>query len=127
MPPILDYESLVPVPPSTRASFGSACPCSICNIARLKNEEYKEFSSNQSNPVGAPATLSKPDKAQAMTVCLACLSEIAPGKSHYCVKSTRRENISELIRSSSDKSKSSRFGSGKMCSSSEISMLSMAL
>ena len=64
------------------------------------------FSKTQSNPVGAPLTKSKPEPPSPMTVCSQCISEFAPGKPHYCVKTTRRENMLSLVRHSSAGSQS---------------------
>ena len=102
----MKYESLVPPPPLTRSSADSPCMCTICEIARLKCEDYKKYAGEQSNPVGAPAKHPQSPPGQPITVCSKCLSLFAPGKSHICLKTTKRDNLSEMVRQSSDKSKS---------------------
>ena len=45
-------------------------------------------------------------------ICEKCLSEIHPGKSHMCLETVKRENLSKLLENSSTKSKSSVISSG---------------
>ena len=62
----------------------------------------------QTNKVGRPSERVDSDsESEAMLVCKSCLSEIAPGKEHKCQKTRKRENIVNLIRNSSEGSKSS--------------------
>ena len=103
----MDYQNFTPVPPVTRLSTLSACPCTVCNIARLNGEEYKAFTKAHSNKVGRPGE--GPPKSEpkgAKNMCLECLSEIAPGKPHWCVKTVKRDNLIDLVEKMSPQTKS---------------------
>ena len=79
----------------------------MCNIARLNGEEYKAFTKAHNNKVGRPGE--GPPKSEpkgAKNMCLECLSEIAPGKPHWCVKTVKRDNLIDLVEKMSPQTKS---------------------
>ena len=55
-----------------------------------------------------PVPIAQPSPpARVLPLCSKCFSEIGAGKPHTCHKTTRRENLSNLVRSTSRKSQSS--------------------
>ena len=102
LPPTLDYQSLKPPPPNTRASEIITCHCAVCKIARM-TLDYKQYTVTHSNKVGAPAVYPQSPPARVIPVCSKCLSEIHQGKAHNCDKSTKRSIIDDIVKHSSDK------------------------
>ena len=82
------------------------CDCSLCDIARINGSEYKKFSKIHSNPLGAPCVAPRTMCPSPITICSICLSEYHAGKPHNCQKTTKRENMANLVRNSSYGSKS---------------------
>ena len=115
LPNLLDYEKLVPPLPTTRNNSLSSCSCSICAIVRMKNQEYLKYLSEHSNKVGRPSEgeISPPPKK--LKICEKCFSEIAPGKSHNCLKTTKRANMINIVRNSSVKTKCNVIASELKC------------
>ena len=105
LPPRPDYENLVPPPPKTRSSTDSYCSCTICVIARMKNQEYVQYHQEHSNPVGNPVDTTHSPPARKIPVCNKCFSLFGPGQNHVCSKSTFQSNISHLVKNRSAKSK----------------------
>ena len=106
LPPLLNYKDLVPPLPNTRQNTDIPCPCTICNIARLKNQDYIGFKNEHSNKTGRPAEGEKGPSPKALKMCSECLSELAPGKTHNCDKTTKRLNMINLVKNSSFNTKS---------------------
>lgn len=57
------------------------------------------------DPVGRPRISDPQQEPAPLTVCSICLSNYGPGKNHTCSKNSRRNNLEELIRSSSGRSR----------------------
>ena len=104
MPPLLDYTTLVPPAPTTRATASDSCSCQICEIAR-KSLNYVAYKADHSNKLGAPPLNPKSPPQKTLAVCSKCWGEIGKGIPHNCQKSTKRENISNIVKSSSEKSR----------------------
>ena len=67
---------------------------------------------DQSNKFGRPSDNFKSDQTETMQICTTCLSEVAPGKGHFCQKIQKRENLVTLIKNCSEGSKSSVLAAG---------------
>ena len=78
----------------------------MCKVAGLKNAEYKKHADNNSKKVGAPAIKTKSPAAKAIPVCSKCFTVIGKGQNHKCDKTQRCTNISEIVRKTSQKSRS---------------------
>ena len=98
LPPLLNYEHLAPPPVKTRTTSTEGCKCPISLIAK-QNLNYSAYADLQSNKVGAP-------QAKTLPVCSKCWGEIGKGIPHNCQKSTKRDNLSNIVRNTSGKSKS---------------------
>ena len=75
----------------------------------MKGEEYNIFLREHRNRVGRPADPNMNYETEgegSMKLCKKCLSELSPGKQHSCVKTTKRENLIELVQNMSPKTKS---------------------
>ena len=107
LPPLFDYQNLVPPPPITRSTLYQNCPCTVCTIAR-KTLDYQKFVSKHVNPMGFPPTNTNPKSppAKVLPFCSKCFSEVGQGKPHQCLKSTKRVNLSKIVRDTFKKSKS---------------------
>ena len=107
LPPLFDYADLVPPPPNTRSTPNQNCLCKVCKIAR-KSLDYQQFASNHVNPIGMPPTNPSPKSPppKVVPICTKCFSEVGKGKTHQCLKSTKRGNLSRIVRDTSKKSKS---------------------
>ena len=98
--------------PSSRASAESSCPCTVCCIARMDMNEYKEYLKGHKNSLGRPSLKPKMEDPKNIKICEKCLSEIHPGKTHMCLETVKRENLCKLLENSSTNSKSSVISSG---------------
>ena len=67
--------------------------------------DYSKYAAEHSNPVGAPSTKPASPPAKLLPLCSKCFTIIGQGKTHICQKSTKRENLSNLVRNVSSKSK----------------------
>ena len=103
----MDYTSpTAPVlGPKTRSTAPLPCCCSVCEVGRLKLAAYKEFKERVTEPVGRPYIDLPSAEPEPIKVCSACLTNWGPGQQHNCNKSTKRENIEELVRKNSPKTK----------------------
>ena len=104
LPPLLNYEHLAPPPVKTRTTSNESCKCTICLIAK-QNLNYSAYADLHSNQVGAPPINPKSPPAKTLPVCSKCWGEIGKGIPHNCQKSTRRDNLSNIVRNTSGKSK----------------------
>ena len=105
LPPTPPYIELAPLGPATRSSADIPCPCKICVIARMKNSDYVAHAKTQSNPIGRPSLkVSPPPKT--LPICSKCYGLVTRGVIHTCTKTSKVENLSEFVKSSSAKSKS---------------------
>ena len=105
LPPLFKYDSLQAPPPATRAASTQSCVCPVCDIGRLKNFDYKTYWQSHSNPVGRPSESVESPPAKTLALYTKCFSEVGKGKSHECVKSSKAENLANLVRSTSHNSK----------------------
>ena len=103
-PPFLNYDNLAPPAPKTRATVSDSCNCQICSIAR-KTLDYSAFAALHSRKVGAPSTNPKSPPSKTLAVCSKCWGEIGKGKTHNCQKTTKRDNISNIVKNTSGKSR----------------------
>ena len=106
MPPLLDYENLVPPPPTTRASLDYKCQCTICCIARKNGQDYIAFAKEHENKRGAPSSGVKSPAAKSLALCNKCWGQIGKGIPHNCSKVAKVENLSSIVKDNSDKSRS---------------------
>ena len=105
MPPLLDYQNLGPPGPKTRATASDSCNCQVCLIAR-QNLDYAAYAASQSNPVGAPPVNPKSPPQKTLAVCSKCWGAVGKGIPHDCQKSSKVENITNIVKSTSEKSRS---------------------
>ena len=106
MPKLLNYQGHVSPPPSTRASSGQPCNCTVCSLARLSGSEYKEYLDTVTNPVGAPPKNPNSPPPTTLSLCTRCFSQIGKGKPHICDKDKKSDKIADLVKSVSDESQS---------------------
>ena len=117
VPPCPRYQNLKAPHPVTRATEDTPCRCTVCEIARLNRppgargfdslpEPFKTLLFPD-QPVGAAVANQKSVK-----LCTSCYSVMAKGKRHVCTKGVLRENLSELVRNRSRKSKGIVVSSG---------------
>ena len=85
-----DYAKLAPPPLRTRNST-DICNCYLCNKGR-----------DTLIPGGVPKST---PKAPPMKICAECKGELAPGVRHICTRDERNQNIVELFKSGSEKSR----------------------
>ena len=104
LPPLLSYQNLVAPPPRTRTTMNESCHCQICLIAR-KRLDYPAHAELHSNKFGAPSTNPKSPPAKTLAVCSKCWGEIGKGKPHNCKPTTKRENLSNIVKNTSGKSR----------------------
>ena len=100
LPPKPDYNVLKPLPPQTRSSLAASCPCHICHIARMKNQDYLKYKAEHSNPVGAPEKHSESEESspqKIIQVCNKCFSSVGQGKKHICSSKSFCENVVEIV------------------------------
>ena len=111
----VDYDSLVPPVghgivgyPVTRQQQVQAmqpCLCSVCSIGRMFGQPYFNYKNSVTEPPGRPR-VSSPDKVpEPVTLCKLCLSSWGPGQQHVCTRKVKRNNMEELVRNTSRKSK----------------------
>ena len=114
----VDYSSLIP-PQEFRESVVTRntkevdCKCSVCDVARMNLFSYKQYREKMSDPPGNHLRLTSEnscgvhyseDKEQTL-ICNHCLSSYRRGKSHDCNSPTRRSNLEQMVRESSDTTK----------------------
>ena len=88
--PTTDYSKLLPPPVRTRTS-GDICHCLLCSTGRQ-------------TLVPGSMTAAKV-KDPPVKICPECQGEVAPLVSHVCTRSERNNNIEELLRSVSNRSR----------------------
>ena len=76
--------------PVTRNS--PQCSCSFCSIGRKYGGEYLKYK------VEIRANIGKKSQTESKRICDTCKSEVSPGLAHNCNKTTRRDNLFELVR-----------------------------
>ena len=95
--PTIDYSVFV-VPKNTRATASAPCQCQWCLIGRKNGKDYvkhqKEVKESRGRPRLDP---SKPTQVEAIKVCTSCAGTIARGVAHHCNKTSRNENLGNLI------------------------------
>lgn len=110
----IDYESLERPPEEIRGAVtrnrmleeaSERCFCSVCKIGRLSGGSYNEYKVSVSEPTGRPRTKEISSDPGPITVCSECLNSYGKGLPHNCVKSAKRENLEDLVRASSPKTK----------------------
>ena len=105
MPPLNNYEELVPLPPNTRSTSVEDCSCLLCKISRLKLQDSVQHNKQSTNNKGAPVKVDK-SPATTMKMCSKCFSIIGPGKEHECNKTSLNNNITEFIQQKSPNTRS---------------------
>ena len=85
--------------------MGTSCDCTVCSLARL-NLGYSDYAQKHTNPQGSGSNFPKSPPAKALRVCKRCFNEVGRGKPHTCVKSKKGDNLANIVRSSSGKSRS---------------------
>ena len=73
-------------------------------IAR-KSLDYSAFAAKHTSRSGPPSTSAKSPPAKTLAVCSKCWAQIGKGKPHQCLKTTKRENLAEIVRNTSGKSR----------------------
>ena len=85
-----DYTKLTPPPVRTRSSTDT-CHCYLCTKGR---DTLVPFTLSKSNPKPAP-----------VKICTECKGEIAPGVYHVCTRAERNNNLIDMLRSASGRSR----------------------
>ena len=88
---------------STRITANSPhCLCKYCDVSRLSGGDYQSYCNSIRNKPGKPSEGSSLFKTSPrVRICSDCQTELRPGHAHKCNKTSRRENILELVRQSS--------------------------
>ena len=105
MPPLNNYEELVPLGPNTRSVAVENCSCILCGIARLKLQDDVKHKKIHSNDVGAPAK-NENSPVNTIKMCTKCFSMIGAGKPHICNKNSFNDNMGKFIQNKSPSTKS---------------------
>ena len=98
----------VPGYPITRGQQVQAagpCICSVCEVGRLSGKDYIAFKDSVTEPVGRPSVCPPRKDPEPLLVCSICLSSWGPGQSHVCTRKTKADNMEDLVRSSSDRTR----------------------
>ena len=105
----IDFDSLVPPvvlhsmdTRSHQQEVGQCC-CSVCVVGRLKGGDYFHHKLLVRDDPGRPRVKEPPPEA--VLICSSCHSRLAPGLQHFCDRKSKRENLAELLRKTSQKSK----------------------
>ena len=109
----VDYSSLVPPigydnRPITRdqaAKNASPCACSLCSVGRLFGASYLVYHSKESPPVGRPRENDPPPQPEPVLLCNTCFSPWGPGLEHHCTRGTKKDNVTQVVRTLSAGSK----------------------
>lgn len=101
--PYFDYGGLVkPILVNTRMADSEKCECTICKISRLNGNEFLKHKQTQRSNPGRPAEKVQ-EISTPITQCSNCHSEIGRGKPHECTRTTRHDNLVDLLRNHSEK------------------------
>lgn len=107
---MIDYTTLSPPRPQhsmqTRSSdletSDQQCVCSVCLVGRMHGGEYNHHKVIVSEPPGRPRLA---EESVPVQVCSLCHSQVGRGIQHQCDRVSKRNNLEELLRNTSDKSK----------------------
>ena len=104
---VCDFEALTP--PQywrqgvvTRANQDENCTCSLCQVWRLIGQDAIKYNLSIKPLPGRPRESPEPSRE---IVCTLCLSVLGKGKSHICTRKGKKNNVKDMIRSSSPRSK----------------------
>ena len=101
--PDFDYGGLVkPISVNTRSGDNEKCNCSICEICRLNGNQFQKHEKAQRHNPGRP-TDRVAEESFPITHCSNCHTEVGPGKPHECNRTSRQENLVELVKNHSEK------------------------
>ena len=67
---------------------------------------YPNYAALHSNPLGAPVTKPYSPPAKVLPTCSKCFTVVGQGKQHICQKSVKRDNLSNIVKNVSRKSRS---------------------
>ena len=101
----MNYQDLTPLPPNTRTQADLNCKCKVCQISRL-GLEYAQHASEHSNPANRPRLSPISPPARVLPLCSKCFCEIGSRKPHLCDKKTKSDNLSKLVKNTSEKTRS---------------------
>ena len=85
----INYEEMQQPIPVTRNS--PQCSCSFCLIGRKYGGDYLKYKAE------IRANIGKKSETESKRICDTCKSEVSPGLAHNCNKTTRRDNLFELV------------------------------
>ena len=96
------YDKLLGPRPPTRHTFDQPCGCSVCQLARKTlHWEFKNLL-DQYIEAPPPTPCLTPD---VIKICTYCHSQIGRGLSHACSRSQFRENVADLVKEKSEKTR----------------------
>ena len=96
------YDKLLGPRPPTRHTFDQPCGCSVCQLARKTlHWEFKNLL-DQYIEAPTPTPCLTPD---AVKICTYCHSQIGRGLCHACSRSQFRENVADLVKEKSEKTR----------------------
>ena len=96
------YDRLLGPPPVTRQNVEQPCVCSVCQLSRTcLHWEVKHLLSQYIDSPAPPPSLT-PD---VIKICAHCHSQIGQGLSHDCSRSTFRENVADLVKDKSERTR----------------------
>ena len=103
--PQYNYRAVIPPREiETRSQDGADCMCTVCTVGRLNGLSYTAYAKTMVEPVGRPSQ-NEVKLVETVKLCDYCFSEIGKGKPHTCNKSTKQDNLLQLVRSNSNKAK----------------------
>ena len=86
----------------TRANEDDNCTCSLCHVWMLIGQDPIKYNLSIKPLPGRPRESPEPSRE---IVCTLCLSVLGKGKSHICTRKGKKNNVKDMIRSSSPRSK----------------------
>ena len=82
------------------------CECSLCEIGRMKGQEYQSFIASIKEPRGRPIELTPEKDAEPLLICSRCQAPYGKGKPHTkCNDNARRGNVVQAIVESAAKTR----------------------
>ena len=71
----------------------------------MNSGEHRVFAAKHKNPIGAPSINPKSPPAKTLQVCSRCFAHTGQGKPHNCVKTKKSENLANIVKNTSGRSR----------------------
>ena len=113
LPPRIKYEEII-LRPDTRQS--RPCDCDICLSGRFTFKEVEPVPACTIKAAGEAKKVNRKRRRESANRCQKCHQIIGRGIKHPCTKSDEQINLDELVKNTSDKSKSKVLAGGGILS-----------